>query len=113
MSLALTYSSNRASVEALVTSLRSSTPPSTTTSSSHDTLPTISIHHCDLSSDADISRLFTELASEHTQAGPDVLVVNAGYGKRISDIADIPLSEWDTTIGINLRASFLLCQGMC
>jgi len=104
MSLALTYSSNRASVESLVESLR--------TSCSSSPGPIISIHHCDLSSDADITRLFDEIRVEHSQLGPDVLVVNAGYGKRISDIADIPLSEWDTTLGINLRASFLLCQGM-
>ena len=104
MSLALTYSSNRTSVETLVSDLHAS--------QSHTSSQTISIHHCDLSSDIDISRLFTELATEHKQSGPDVLIANAGYGKRISDIKDIPVSEWDMTLGINLRASFLLCQGM-
>ena len=42
--------------------------------------------------------------------GPDIVVSNAGYGKRIPDIVDIPISEWDYTIQVNLRASFILSK---
>jgi 3-oxoacyl-[acyl-carrier protein] reductase len=37
-------------------------------------------------------------------------VSNAGYGKRIPQILDIPIEEWDYTIQANLRASFVLCK---
>lgn len=58
----------------------------------------------------DIARLFAEIQAQHGQPGPDVLVSNAGYGKRIPSILDIPLDEFDYTLTVNLRASFLLCK---
>ena len=60
--------------------------------------------------DEDFHRLFEEIKKEHGQDGPDILVSNAGHGKRIPQIVDIPIEEWDYTIRINLRASFLLCK---
>jgi 3-oxoacyl-[acyl-carrier protein] reductase len=63
-----------------------------------------------MSSESDITRLFSELSSSHSQSGPDILVSNAGYGKRIPQITDIPLSEFDHTLTINLRASFILAK---
>lgn len=59
---------------------------------------------------ADIERLFSEIQAQHGQEGPDILVSNAGYGKRIPDILDIPLDEFDHTLSVNLRASFVLCK---
>jgi len=56
-----------------------------------------------------IQRLFEEIQKEHGH-GPDILVSNAGHGKRIPQIVDIPLEEWDYTIAINLRASFILSK---
>lgn len=96
--LALTYSSSKAKVDELIASL----PPS-------DGLR-VSSHQVDVSKDADIERLFTEIQQHHGQSGPDILVSNAGYGKRIPQILDIPIEEWDYTIQANLRASFLLCK---
>lgn len=58
----------------------------------------------------DIQRLFAEMSAQHGQDGPDILVSNAGYGKRIPSILDIPLDEFDYTLTVNLRASFLLCK---
>lgn len=37
---------------------------------------------------------------------------NAGYGKRIKDVSEIPLSEFEITLHINLRAPFLLVKGV-
>lgn len=105
-SLALTYSTNKTSVDNLIKELQnqaSTTQASTTTQ-------TISAHQVDMGKDADIIRLFSELSTHHNQAGPDILVSNAGYGKRISDILDIPLDEFDHTLNINLRASFHLVK---
>lgn len=63
-----------------------------------------------MSSEDDIRRLFDEIQKEHNQSGPDILVSNAGYGKRIPQIVDIPIPEWDHTITVNLRSSFLLAK---
>ena len=57
----------------------------------------------------DIERLYKEIESEHSH-GPDILIANAGHGKRIPEIVDIPLEEWDYTILINLRAPFVLAK---
>ncbi|KAK3951895.1 hypothetical protein QBC32DRAFT_153502 [Pseudoneurospora amorphoporcata] len=67
-------------------------------------------HRCDLSSPTDIERLFATLQDMHGQSGPDILISNAGYGKRIPSILDISLDEFDKMLNINLRASFLLCK---
>ncbi|KAK4619784.1 3-oxoacyl-[acyl-carrier-protein] reductase FabG [Fulvia fulva] len=51
-----------------------------------------------------------QLADELRTSSPDILVANAGYGKRTSDILDIDIEEWDYTINVNLRASFILTK---
>jgi 3-oxoacyl-[acyl-carrier protein] reductase len=60
--------------------------------------------------DKDFDRLFQEIEKEHGQPGPDILVSNAGRGARIPSIIDIPIEEFDLTLRINLRASFILCK---
>ncbi|PSR80607.1 3-oxoacyl-reductase [Coniella lustricola] len=100
--LALTYSRNKAAVDTLVAELQQLpewSPSSKVTS-----------HQVDMASAADIERLFAEINTQHGQDGPDILVSNAGHGKRIPDILDIPLDEFDYTLTVNLRASFLLCK---
>ena len=62
-----------------------------------------------MASEADITRLYDEVQTQHGQ-GPDILVANAGYGKRTTNILDISLEEWDYTIAVNLRASFLMTK---
>lgn len=64
---------------------------------------------CPQASDIDLTRLYAEIKAQHGQ-GPDILVANAGYGKRVSDILDIDVAEWDYTINVNLRASFVLTK---
>lgn len=70
----------------------------------------ITVHVVDTGAVADLERLFGEMAREHGQAGPDILVSNAGHGRRIPDILDIPLDEFEHTLNVNLRASFVLAQ---
>ncbi|KAK1773839.1 hypothetical protein QBC45DRAFT_62622 [Copromyces sp. CBS 386.78] len=70
----------------------------------------MTMHKCDLSSPTDIERLFAALQDAYGQSGPDILISNAGYGKRIPSILDISLDEFDKMLNINLRASFLLCK---
>jgi len=57
-----------------------------------------------------LDRLFHSIRELHGVAGPDIVVSNAGYGKRIPDIEDISVHEFDYTISVNLRASFILSK---
>lgn len=70
-----------------------------------------SIHQVDVAVPEQISRMFQEIEQEHNQT-PDILVSNAGYSKRIPQIWDISLEEFDYTINVNLRASFILVKGV-
>ena len=96
--LALTYNSNRASLDQLKSELQT-----------QDSDRKISAHQCDVAKDSDLTRLYAELSQQHGQ-GADILVVNAGYGKRVSSILDISIEEWDYTINVNLRSSFILTK---
>lgn len=97
-SLALTYSTNKASVDQLVEEL-----------SPQASGRIISSHQCDVGKEGDLQRLFEEVKQQHGQH-PDILVVNAGYGKRRSNILEIDLEEWDYTINVNLRSSFIITK---
>ncbi|KAK9234832.1 hypothetical protein V1525DRAFT_435245 [Lipomyces kononenkoae] len=97
--LALTYSSNKTAIDGLIAELQSQ-------GATHR----LSSHKVDIGNPDDIQRLFDEIQAFHNQPGPDILISNAGYGKRISDIGDISLEEFDYMITINLRASFILSK---
>jgi 3-oxoacyl-[acyl-carrier protein] reductase len=99
--LALTYSKNKRAVQDLLASLWSS-------ASTNSNIP-MSIHQVDMGSEDDLHRLFRETVEKHGH-GPDILIANAGHGKRIVNILDIPLEEFDYTLSINLRAPFLLSK---
>lgn len=70
-----------------------------------------SIHQVDVASAEQIQAMFEQIDHEHGQR-PDILVSNAGHGKRIPQVWDIPLEEFDYTINVNLRASFILVKGV-
>ena len=40
----------------------------------------------------------------------DVLVTSAGGYGRLANVEDMPLEEWDRTIALNLRGTFLCCK---
>jgi len=79
VNLALTYSTNRTSIEELVASLKS------TESEANKNLR-VSVHKVDLASVEEIENLFAEIKEQH-QTHVDILISNAGYGKRIVDIS--------------------------
>lgn len=99
MSLALTYSTNGGKVDNLMAELESRDHPGYQ----------ISSHKVDMESIEDLERLFAEIHSVHKRS-LDVLVANAGHGKRIPDIEAITIEEFDKTIAINLRATFTLAK---
>ncbi|KAH8587662.1 putative short-chain dehydrogenases/reductase [Bisporella sp. PMI_857] len=100
VNLALTYSASKDKIDALVTSLKETRKDLQ-----------ISTHKVDMASAEDIATLFIEIQNHHN-APVDILVSNAGHGKRIVDVSDIPLEEFEYTINVNLRASFLLVKGV-
>ncbi|RAH40907.1 SDR family NAD(P)-dependent oxidoreductase [Aspergillus brunneoviolaceus CBS 621.78] len=100
--LALTFSTNRAAIDQLVADLHS---PSTATPLR------ISTHQVDVSSPKQLDHLFTEIEEYHGLR-PDILISNAGYGRRIPNVWDIPLDEFDRMLTVNLRASFVLVKGV-
>lgn len=102
VNLALTYSSNAAAVEALVEELRKQHP---------DSNLQITTHKADLASIEETTNLCPNVISQHGRA-IDILVSNAGYGVRIQNVWEIPLEEFEHTINVNLRASFLLVKGV-
>lgn len=57
----------------------------------------------------DMTRIFDEIKTQHGRY-PDILVSNAGHGKRFPNIEDITLEEFEYTIKVNLTASFVLCK---
>ncbi|RYP31625.1 hypothetical protein DL767_005632 [Monosporascus sp. MG133] len=100
VSLALTYFRNRQSIDILVEEL----------TKSDATGRKITVHRVDTGSPDAIAELFDEIKAQHGQAGPDILISNAGHGKAFRGILDVSLEEFDHTININLRASFILTK---
>lgn len=107
VNLALTYSSSIDKILALEDELWKLRPKQ---SGDGDTGPVISTHKVNVGSVEEIERLFESIKVLHGRDGPDILISNAGHGKRISDIADISIEEFDYTLSINLRASFILSK---
>ncbi|EED21328.1 3-ketoacyl-acyl carrier protein reductase, putative [Talaromyces stipitatus ATCC 10500] len=97
--LALTYMSSLPNIQSLTIDLHSLNKDIR-----------ISIHKVDVGKAEDIDKMFSEIDAQHGHR-PDILISNAGYGKRIPQIWDIDLEEFDYTINVNLRASFILTKG--
>ncbi|KAJ6070655.1 hypothetical protein N7467_011974 [Penicillium canescens] len=102
VNLALTYSTNLTAMQTIVTDIQFK-------HTEHKLR--ISIHQVDVGTASQIEKMFQQIDAEHGQR-PDILISNAGYGKRIPDVSEIPLEEFDYTININLRASFILVKGV-
>ncbi|KAJ5902740.1 Short-chain dehydrogenase/reductase SDR [Penicillium taxi] len=100
--LALTYSTNLTAMKQIVTDLQSKYA---------ELKLRISVHQVDVGSADQIEAMFQGIEKEHGQR-PDILISNAGYGKRIQNVWDISLEEFDLTLNVNLRASFILVKGV-
>ncbi|KAJ5917294.1 hypothetical protein N7466_010848 [Penicillium verhagenii] len=102
VNLALTYATNLDAMNKIVADLQSKY-------AEHKLR--ISIHRVDVGSADQMEAMFKQIDAEHGQR-PDILVSNAGYGKRFPNVWDITLEEFDYTMNINLRASFILVKGV-
>lgn len=103
--LALTYSTNRLAAEELVAQLKHDHETNVTS----ERYFRVSIHQGDLSKPEMCVKLYEEVRKAHGRP-VDILVSNAGYGKRITDIWDISVEEFEYTLSINLTASFVLTK---
>lgn len=100
--LALTYSSSKGAAESLVEKIKATYPLESRK---------MTIHKADMGVPDEVVKMCEAVRSEHGR-GVEVLVANAGYGKRIRDVSDIPLEEFEYTINVNLRAPFLCVKGV-
>lgn len=55
--------------------------------------------------------MFQQIETKHGHQ-PDILISNAGYGKRVPNVLEMSLDEFDCLINVNLRASFILVKGV-
>lgn len=61
--------------------------------------------HADVSVEADVKAMIDKAMSLHGRL--DTVFNNAGFGGAVGPIAEIPVEEFDTTIGVLLRGVFL------
>ncbi len=61
-----------------------------------------------LPNESDIDRIVSSAVENFGRI--DILVNNAGVGGTLSSLADITIEEWDSVIGVNLKAPFLLAK---
>lgn len=71
----------------------------------------ISIHQVDVGDADQIEAMFQQIDTQHGHR-PDILISNAGYGKRMTNVWEIALEEFDYMLTVNLRASFILVKGV-
>ncbi|KAF2019768.1 3-ketoacyl-acyl carrier protein reductase [Aaosphaeria arxii CBS 175.79] len=107
VNLALSYNSNVDSVNQLASKLQEEYKQAYP----DRTPPRISTHQADLSDTEATIQLSEKAKSEHSQA-VDILIANAGFGKRITDIEEIPLDLFQHTLNVNLQAPFLLAKSV-
>ncbi|KAF2795842.1 NAD(P)-binding protein [Melanomma pulvis-pyrius CBS 109.77] len=106
--LALSYNSNRGSVEQLAVRLVDEYK----TAFPGRSPPKISYHQADLSNTEETIKLAEQAQAQHDGKSVDILIANAGFGKRITDIEEIPLDVFEHTLNVNLRAPFLLAKSV-
>jgi len=111
VNLALTYSSNKAGTDALVDQLKRNYGYATSKDGAKTDSLLVTTYQVDLASIESAQNLIAEIKKDYGTT-PAILISNAGYGKRIGDVWDIPVEEFDYMLNVNLRASFLLVKGV-
>ncbi|MCC6532834.1 MAG: SDR family oxidoreductase [Burkholderiales bacterium] len=62
----------------------------------------------DVTAEASVNAAIARIVSEW--GGLDVLVTSAGGYGRLANVEDMPVEEWDRTVALNLRGTFLCCK---
>jgi NAD(P)-dependent dehydrogenase (short-subunit alcohol dehydrogenase family) len=71
-------------------------------------LPDAVVHKADVSSSADVVRLFEVFAARHNRL--DVLVNNAGISGPTKPVDEITDGEWDRTMAVNVTGQFYMAR---
>lgn len=70
-------------------------------------------HICDVTNSGNVNRLMEEIKEKHKNyAAPNVLVNSAGIAKS-SRFIDLTEENFDRTIAINIKGTFLITQAVC
>lgn len=99
--VALHYNSNSEFTKRLASELREGHPGQTFTT-----------HRADMSNREESQGLINAVLEAHKkhQKSIAILVLNAGLGRRIRDITDISLQDWDDVIQVNSTSPFILLK---
>ena len=62
----------------------------------------------DVTDEVSVAKAIAGTVSEF--GGIDVVINSAGGYKRLASVEDMPVEEWDRTIALNLRGTFLVCR---
>lgn len=65
--------------------------------------------HLDVTSHGQVTSLITRVSSD---TGPILVLVNCAGNLRPTPVADIPETEWDSVVGVNLKGTFLCSQAV-
>ena len=71
----------------------------------HEAMPEVGTTRADVADEADVERLFAEVAA--SLGGLDVLVNNAGIAGPTAAVEEIPVAEWRRCLDIDLTGQFL------
>ncbi|KAA1117423.1 hypothetical protein PGT21_006971 [Puccinia graminis f. sp. tritici] len=73
---------------------------------------TFTAHRADMSNREETQGLITSVLAAHTQRHDSIaiLVLNAGLARRIRDIEEISLQDWDDVIQVNCTSPFVLLK---
>ena len=70
--------------------------------------PQLSTSLCDVSDASQVDRMFDDLAKQY--GGLDILVNNAGISGATAAVEDVEIDDWDRTIAVDLRGTFLVTR---
>jgi NAD(P)-dependent dehydrogenase (short-subunit alcohol dehydrogenase family) len=74
----------------------------------HKKNPTLTTSICDVSDENQVKALFDDLIKQHGRL--DILVNNAGISGATAAIEDVEIDDWDKTLAVDLRGTFLVTR---
>jgi NAD(P)-dependent dehydrogenase (short-subunit alcohol dehydrogenase family) len=70
--------------------------------------PELTTSVCDVSSESQVESMFADLKQQHGRL--DILVNNAGISGATAAIEDVAIEDWDRTLAVDLRGTFLVTR---
>jgi NAD(P)-dependent dehydrogenase (short-subunit alcohol dehydrogenase family) len=70
--------------------------------------PELTASVCDVSNESQVESMFDDLKKQHGRL--DILVNNAGISGATAAIEDVAIEDWDRTLAVDLRGTFLVTK---